>query len=143
MNKTYIAPTNKRSTWYIIDAKNKNLGRLSSKIAKLLRGKNSTSFTPYINNNIHIILLNSQSINVTGKKFVQKTYKRHSGYPGGLKIQKFNEILNQRPNRILEKSIKGMLPKGILGRQLFRQLKIYPHNMHPHESQKPKIITFI
>nr|YP_009509338.1 ribosomal protein L13 [Gracilaria vermiculophylla]AXI96988.1 ribosomal protein L13 [Gracilaria vermiculophylla]QXU75192.1 ribosomal protein L13 [Gracilaria vermiculophylla]WDZ67992.1 ribosomal protein L13 [Gracilaria vermiculophylla] len=143
MNKTYIAPTNNYSKWYIINAKDQNLGRLSSKIAKLLRGKNSTSFTPYINSKIYIVLINSQLINVTGKKLLQKTYTRHSGYPGGLKIKTFNDVLNQKPNMILEKSIKGMLPKGILGRQLFKQLKIYPDITHPHKSQKPETIKLI
>nr|YP_010196833.1 ribosomal protein L13 [Gracilaria cliftonii]UAD84637.1 ribosomal protein L13 [Gracilaria cliftonii] len=143
MNRTYIAKQQKDSKWYIIDAKNKNLGRLSSKIAKLLKGKNSTLYTPYINNKIYIILINSKSIKVTGKKFTQKTYKKYSGYPGGLKIKTFNHLLSQKPNMILEKSIKGMLPKGILGRQLFTQLKIYPDNQHPHKPQKPELITLI
>nr|YP_010198670.1 ribosomal protein L13 [Gracilaria pacifica]UAD87086.1 ribosomal protein L13 [Gracilaria pacifica] len=143
MNKTYITQKPKYSKWYIIDAKDKNLGRLSSKIAKLLKGKNSTSYTPHINHKIYIIIINSKSIKVTGKKFVQKTYKQHSGYPGGLRIKTFNDILSKKPNMILEKSIRGMLPKGILGRQLFTQLKIYPDTQHPHKPQKPEIITLI
>uniref|UniRef100_A0AAU7YQV5 Large ribosomal subunit protein uL13c n=1 Tax=Gracilaria hainanensis TaxID=2871843 RepID=A0AAU7YQV5_9FLOR len=143
MNKTYIAQKPLYSKWYIIDAKDKNLGRLSSKITKLLKGKNSTSYTPYINNKIYIIIVNSQLIKVTGKKLFQKTYKKHSGYPGGLKINTFNHVLYKKPNMILEKSIKGMLPKGILGRQLFTQLKIYPNNQHPHKPQKPEVITLI
>ncbi|KAI0556425.1 60S ribosomal protein L13 (chloroplast) [Gracilaria domingensis] len=143
MNKTYIAQEPKYSKWYIIDAKDKNLGRLSSEIAKLLKGKNSTSYTPYINNKIYIIIINSQSIKVTGKKALQKTYKQYSGYPGGLKIKTFHHILYKKPNMILEKSIKGMLPKGILGKQLFTQLKIYPDTEHPHKPQKPELITLI
>nr|YP_009510906.1 ribosomal protein L13 [Gracilaria gracilis]AXI96579.1 ribosomal protein L13 [Gracilaria gracilis] len=143
MNKTYIIQEPKCSKWYIIDAKDKNLGRLSSKIAKFLKGKTSTSYTPHINHKIYIIIINSKSIKVTGKKFIQKTYKQHSGYPGGLKIKTFNDILSKKPNMILEKSIRGMLPKGILGRQLFTQLKIYPDTQHPHKPQKPKIITLI
>nr|YP_010198464.1 ribosomal protein L13 [Gracilaria pachydermatica]UAD86880.1 ribosomal protein L13 [Gracilaria pachydermatica] len=143
MNKTYIPQKPKYSKWYIIDAKDKNLGRLSSKIAKLLKGKNFTSYTPYINNKIYIIIINSKLIKVTGKKLLQKTYKQHSGYPGGLKIKTFNHFLSRKPNMILEKSIKGMLPKGILGRQLFTQLKIYPETEHPHKPQKPEVITLI
>nr|YP_010196007.1 ribosomal protein L13 [Gracilaria bursa-pastoris]UAD83404.1 ribosomal protein L13 [Gracilaria bursa-pastoris] len=143
MNKTYIAQKPNYSKWYIIDAKDENLGRLSSKIAKLLKGKNSTSYTPYINNKIYIIIINSKSIKVTGKKVLQKTYKKHSGYPGGLRIKTFNHFLSTNPNIILEKSIKGMLPKGILGKQLFTQLKIYPDTEHPHKPQKPEVITLI
>nr|YP_009732334.1 50S ribosomal protein L13 [Gracilaria textorii]QHS70964.1 50S ribosomal protein L13 [Gracilaria textorii] len=143
MNKTYIAQKPNYSKWYIIDAKDKNLGRLSSKIAKLLKGKNSISYTPYINNKIYIIIINSKSIKVTGKKVFQKTYKQHSGYPGGLRIKTFNHFLSRKPNIILEKSIKGMLPKGILGKQLFTQLKIYPDTEHPHKPQKPEVITLI
>nr|YP_009511111.1 ribosomal protein L13 [Hydropuntia rangiferina]AXI96784.1 ribosomal protein L13 [Hydropuntia rangiferina]UAD87465.1 ribosomal protein L13 [Hydropuntia rangiferina] len=143
MNKTYVIKQQRCSQWYIIDAKNKNLGRLSSKVANLLKGKNSKLYTPYINHKIYIVLINSKLINVTGKKTFNKNYKKHSGYPGGLKTQTFNDILSQKPNMILEKAIKGMLPKGILGRQLFRQLKIYPNNNHPHASQKPQIISVI
>nr|YP_009498015.1 ribosomal protein L13 [Gracilaria changii]ART65278.1 ribosomal protein L13 [Gracilaria changii] len=143
MNTTYIARQQKDTKWYIIDAKNKNLGRLSSQIAQLLKGKNSASYTPYINHKIYIILINSKLIQVTGKKFTQKTYKQYSGYPGGLKSRKFSYILSQKPNMILEKSIKGMLPKGILGRKLFTQLKIYSDNKHPHQPQKPEVITVI
>nr|YP_009019593.1 50S ribosomal protein L13 [Gracilaria salicornia]AHH24561.1 50S ribosomal protein L13 [Gracilaria salicornia]UAD87667.1 ribosomal protein L13 [Gracilaria salicornia] len=143
MNKTHIAQQPLYSKWYLIDAKDKNLGRLSSKIAKLLKGKNSTAYTPYINNKIYIIIINSKLIKVTGKKLFQKTYKQHSGYPGGLKINTFYDLLSKKPNTILEKSIKGMLPKGILGRQLFKQLKIYPDNQHPHKPQKPEAITLI
>nr|YP_009510702.1 ribosomal protein L13 [Gracilaria ferox]AXI96375.1 ribosomal protein L13 [Gracilaria ferox] len=143
MNKTYIAQQPNYSKWYIIDAKDKNLGRLSSRIAKLLKGKNSNLYTPYINNKIYIIIINSKSIKVTGKKVFQKTYKRYSGYPGGLRVKTFNYCLSRKPNMILEKSIKGMLPKGILGKQLFTQLKIYPDTEHPHKPQKPEVITLI
>nr|YP_009732274.1 50S ribosomal protein L13 [Gracilaria spinulosa]QHS70763.1 50S ribosomal protein L13 [Gracilaria spinulosa] len=143
MNKTYILQKPSYSKWYIIDAKDRNLGRLSSKIAKLLKGKNSTSYTPYINHKIYIIIINSKSIKVTGKKVFQKTYKKHSGYPGGLRINTFHHFLSRKPNVILEKSIKGMLPKGILGKQLFKQLKIYPYTEHPHKPQKPEVITLI
>nr|YP_010198260.1 ribosomal protein L13 [Gracilaria ornata]UAD86676.1 ribosomal protein L13 [Gracilaria ornata] len=143
MNKTYIAQKPTYSKWYIIDAKDKTLGRLSSKIAKFLKGKNSISYTPYINNKIYIIIINSKSIKVTGKKVFQKTYKNHSGYPGGLRIKTFNHFLSRKPNIILEKSIKGMLPKGTLGKQLFTQLKIYPDTEHPHKPQRPEVITLI
>nr|QCI06928.1 ribosomal protein L13 [Halydictyon mirabile] len=140
MNKTYIDKENKEK-WYIINASNQNLGRLSSKIANILIGKQLNTYTPYIKNNIYIIIINSKLIHITGNKDKQKTYKRHSGRPGGLKIETFERLKNRLPNRILEKSIKGMLPKNILGKQLFNQLKIYPDNIHPHSSQKPLLIN--
>lgn len=138
-NKTYIGnnKSQDKQKWYIIDAKNQKLGRLSSKIAFLLRGKDDYSYTPYFQSNIHIIIVNSQLIEITGKKREKKLYKRHSGRPGGLKIENFKNLQQRMPNRIIEKSIKGMLPKNILGRQLFRQLKIYSYNKHPHSSQQP------
>nr|YP_009511315.1 ribosomal protein L13 [Gracilariopsis longissima]AXI97192.1 ribosomal protein L13 [Gracilariopsis longissima]UAD89108.1 ribosomal protein L13 [Gracilariopsis longissima] len=140
MNKTYIPQIKINHQWYIINAENQNLGRLSSRVAQILKGKSTTTYSSHLNSNIHIILLNSKLINITGKKKLNKIYKKHSGYPGGLKIKTFNEIQTKQPNKILEKSIRGMLPKGPLGRQLFRQLKIYPENLHPHKAQKPQII---
>nr|YP_010199046.1 ribosomal protein L13 [Hydropuntia urvillei]UAD88495.1 ribosomal protein L13 [Hydropuntia urvillei] len=143
MNKTYLIKQQKSSQWYIIDAKNKNLGRLSSSVVHLLRAKTSNLYTPYINHKIYIIIINSRLINITGKKADKKKYKKHSGYPGGLKVKKLNDILMQQPSIVLEKAIKGMLPKSILGRQLFKQLRIYSNNHHPHQSQTPKTIRLI
>lgn len=142
-NKTYISTNHKQKTqeWYLIDAQNKNLGRLSSKIAYLLKGKNKNTYTPYLNSKVHVIIINSKLIEITGKKRTQKLYIRHSGKPGGLKTETFDKLQKRMPNKILEKSIKGMLPKNILGRQLFRQMKIYSDNKHPHSSQKPVIIN--
>lgn len=143
MNKTYI-PTKTtislKTKWHIIDAQNQTLGRLSTLIANILRGKHEIDYTPYLINKNFIIIINSKYIKVTGNKKYQKTYKRHSGRPGGLKSETFQELNQRLPNRILEKSIKGMLPKGPLGKQLFRQLKIYPNNNHPHIAQKPHTI---
>nr|QCI07902.1 ribosomal protein L13 [Pleonosporium borreri] len=138
-NKTHIEKDlfKQNKTWYIIDATNKTLGRLSSQVAYLIRGKNNNIYTPYQIQNINIIIINSSLIKLTGKKREQLIYKRHSGRPGGLKIEKFNDLQKRLPNKILEKSIKGMLPKNILGRQLFKQLKIYSHDIHPHSAQKP------
>jgi len=138
-NKTCIAINNKQNKqeWYLIDAKEQNLGRLSSKIAFLLKGKNKNTYTPYMNSKIHVIIINSKLIEITGKKRNQKLYKRHSGQPGGLKIETFDKLQKRMPNKIIEKSIKGMLPKNILGRQLFRQLKIYSDSKHPHSPQQP------
>nr|QCI04668.1 ribosomal protein L13 [Apoglossum ruscifolium] len=140
-NKTYIKKDSKETEWYIIDATNETLGRLSSKVSYLLRGKNNNQYTPYIKSNIYIIIINSKLIRITGNKKQQKTYKRHSGRPGGLKIEVLEKLQQRLPNRIIEKSIKGMLPKNTLGRKLFTQLKIYPNDIHPHSSQKPLLLT--
>lgn len=141
-NKTIIKTSDIeiKDEWYLIDAKNKTLGRLSSKIAYLLKGKNHTLYTPNSLSNIYIIVLNSKDITVTGNKRKQIIYKRHSGRPGSMKKESFNDLQNRLPNRIIEKSIKGMLPKNSLGRRLFKNLKIYPYNNHPHAAQKPFIL---
>nr|QCI06624.1 ribosomal protein L13 [Erythroglossum lusitanicum] len=136
-NITYIDKKINTPKWYIIDAKDQNLGRLSSQIAYLLRGKNNTNYLPYLENTINIIVINSKLIKITGKKKEQKTYKRHSGKPGGLKIETFDKLNKRIPNRIIETAIKGMLPKNTLGRKLFKRLKVYPDIIHPHSAQKP------
>ena len=142
MNKTYI-PRNdnlKQAKWYLIDANNETLGRLSTLVASMLKGKHQQHYTPYLINKNYIIIINSENILVTGRKKDQKTYTRHSGQPGGLKIEKFKDLKKRIPNRIIEHAVKGMLPKGSLGKQLFRQIKIYPNNIHPHLAQKPSTI---
>lgn len=143
MNKTLILKHGKtpNTRWYIVDAKEKNLGRLSTKIVSILQGKNSALYTPHVNPMQYIVIINAKYINLTGQKKYQKVYKRHSGRPGGLKITTFAEMYNKSPNKILEKSIKGMLPKTTLGQKLFSQLKIYSDNKHPHIAQQPKTIT--
>nr|QCI08757.1 ribosomal protein L13 [Sphondylothamnion multifidum] len=140
-NKTHVENQNSQPQWYIIDAKDKTLGRLSSKIAYILKSKNSITYTPNQAKPIKIIIINSKFIHVTGKKREQITYKRHSGRPGGLKEEKFNALQSRIPNRIIEKAIKGMLPKNTLGRKLFTQLKIYATDIHPHTAQKPVILN--
>ena len=136
-NKTYIDNKQTNSKWYLIDAKNKTLGRLSSHIAYLLQGKNLLTYARNQQTSIDIIIINSQLIHVTGKKREQKLYKRHSGRPGGMKVENFNDLNNRQPNKILEKSIRGMLPKNKISRKLLTQLRIYQNDCHPHESQKP------
>lgn len=136
MNKTYIPKISKKSKHYLIDAKNQTLGRLSSKIARLLRGKNNTAYTPHIVNSTHIIIINSKFIQVSGKKNRQKIYRKHSGRPGGLKEESFEKLQRRLPERIIEKAIKGMLPKGSLGKKLFNYLKVYSTNEYPHREQK-------
>lgn len=141
-NKTYTQKTIKKQSWYILDAKEKKLGRISTIITNILRGKNTKEYSNNINQQNYIIVINSKQIKVTGQKASQKLYKRHSGKPGSMKVETFTELQKRIPNRIIEKAIKGMLPKGRLGRQLFTQLKIYEEAQHPHKSQQPQLIKF-
>lgn len=127
--------------WYLIDAKGKTLGRLSTLIAKLISGKHKSGYVPYLNCGDNVIIINVETVRVTGKKFTQKIYRRHSGRPGGLKTETFQQLQSRIPNRILEKSVKGMLPKGPLGRDMFRNLKVYTGETHPHISQNPAILV--
>nr|YP_010619916.1 Ribosomal protein L13 [Symphyocladia marchantioides]WAX03929.1 Ribosomal protein L13 [Symphyocladia marchantioides] len=136
-NKTIIKGPKEKTSWYIIDAKEYKLGRLSSKIAYLLKNKNNIHYVPNKQGKSKIIIINSKQIQITGNKSTQKTYKRHSGRPGGLKIEVFEKLQKRIPNRILEHAIKGMLPKNSLGRQLIRNVKIYSDNLHPHTNHKP------
>nr|YP_010619332.1 Ribosomal protein L13 [Amplisiphonia pacifica]WAX03345.1 Ribosomal protein L13 [Amplisiphonia pacifica] len=136
-NKTIIKESEEKISWYIIDAKEYRLGRLSSKVAYLLRNKNNINYLPYREGKSRIIIINSKQIQITGNKNTQKTYKRHSGRPGGLKIEVFEKLQKRIPNRILEHAIKGMLPKNSLGRRLMKNIKIYPDNLHPHTNHKP------
>lgn len=142
MNKTILNTTEKEAyKWYIIDAESKTLGRLSSEISKILLGKNTPGYSPNTNIKHSVIVINAEKIEVTGKKRTDKFYRRHSGRPGGLTIETFQELQNRIPNRIIEKSVKGMLPKNRLGRTLFSHLKVYSGNIHPHSSQKPELLT--
>ena len=137
MNKTYIPIKNSEIKWYIIDAKNQTLGRLSTYIATILRGKNKPIYMPYHLNKSYVIVINAEYIITTGAKNHQKIYRRHSGRPGGLKVETFNQLKARIPTRIIEKSVKGMLPKGSLGRRLFTHLKVYRGPSHPHNAQAP------
>ena len=123
--------------WYIIDAGNKTLGRLASGIAFRLRGKHKPEFTPHMDTGDYIVVTNAQNIRVTGNKANDKTYYNYSGYPGGMKTTSFAEMMLKNPIRALELAIKGMLPKGPLGRQMFRKLKVYSGTEHPHAAQQP------
>ena len=142
MNKTLIKSThNEPYEWYIVDAADKHLGRLSTEISRVLLGKNSPNFHPSQKIKHAVIVINAEKVQVTGKKRYDKFYKRYSGYQGGLTIETFDELQKRIPNRIIEKSVKGMLPKGPLGRNLFTKLKVYAGENHPHEAQKPQIIN--
>ena len=137
MNKTYIKKNHLNPQWFFIDANNQTLGRLSSKIASYLKNKNSIYYTPFQASQSHIIVINAKKIKISGQKKNHKLYKRHSGRPGGLKIETFKELQSRIPKRIIEKAVKGMLPKNALGRKLFRYLKVYDDSIHPHNAQKP------
>lgn len=141
MNKTLVKSTkNDLYEWYIIDAENQNLGRLSTKIAKLLLGKNNPNFHPSQKIKQAVVVINAEKVQVTGKKRYDKFYKRYSGYQGGLTIETFDELQKRIPNRSIEKAVKGMLPKSALGRNLFTKLRVYAGNIHPHKAQKPQPI---
>ncbi len=137
MNKTYIQKQNNKSTWFFIDAKDKTLGRLSTQIASTLKNKYSIYYTPYQINKSNIIVINAEHVNISGQKKYQKIYYKHSGRPGGLKKETFTQLQKRIPTRIIEKAVKGMLPKNALGRRLFTHLKVYYGPNHPHIAQKP------
>ena len=124
--------------WYVIDAEKQRLGRLACEVAKILRGKKKPTYTPHLDTGDFIIVINAEKIEVTGRKSHQKLYRRHSGRPGGMKVETFEKLLKRIPERIIEKAVKGMLPKNTLGRQLFTKLKVYAGPSHPHQAQKPE-----
>lgn len=139
MEKTYLpSATNNGQKWYVVDAADQRLGRLATQIAMVLRGKNKPEYTPFMDTGDFVIVINADKVDVTGKKRQQKLYRRHSGRPGGMKIETFAALQNRVPERIIEKAVKGMLPKNTLGRQLFTKLKVYAGPDHPHQSQKPE-----
>ena len=141
--KTYMPNPDKiERKWYVVDADGCTLGRLASEIAKILRGKNKPQFTPHEDTGDYVIVVNAEKIKVTGKKMSQKIYYHHSGYVGGLKETTLNEMLAKKPERVLELAVKGMLPKGPLGRQMYRKLFVYTGPEHKHAAQKPEQIAF-
>ena len=137
----YLNKETIQKSWFVADADGKTLGRFSSEVAKILRGKNKASFTPHIDCGDYVIVINSEGIKLTGNKWRDKKYVSYSGYPGGQKITSPLEIKDKKSSKfIVEKAVKGMLPKNRLGRQLFRNLFVYEDSKHPHEGQKPKEI---
>jgi len=140
MRTTYMAKPNEvERKWYIIDAEGQTLGRLASEAATIIRGKHKPTFTPHIDSGDFVIVINADKIVLSGKKLQQKKYYRHSGYTGGLKVTTAQEMLNKRPERMLELAIHGMLPKNRLGRALQTKLKVYAGSEHPHQAQKPEV----
>jgi len=141
--KTFIAnPATIERKWYVVDAEGKTLGRLASEIAKVLRGKNKPTFTPHMDTGDYVIVVNAEKIKVTGKKLDQKVYKHYSGYIGGLKETTLKEKLSKKPEEVIELAVKGMLPKGPLGRQMYKKLYVYAGPEHKHAAQKPEVLTF-
>ena len=139
--KTYSAkPTDVEHKWYLIDAKGMNLGRLSTKIAQLLMGKHKPAYTPNVITGDIVVVINCAKIKVTGNKLTDKFYYKHSGYPGGLKETSLKEMLEKHPNRVIEHSVAGMLPKNKLRDKMLLNLKVYPTTAHKHEAQKPELI---
>ena len=136
--KTFsITPSDIKRDWYLVDAKDKVLGRLASEIAKRLRGKHKPEYTPHADTGDYIVVINAENIKVTGNKFKDKMYYRHSGYPGGLKSISFEDLLLKSPTAAIEYAVKGMLPKGPLGRAMFKKLKVYSGPNHEHTAQQP------
>ena len=142
MNKTSIPSLDSVDRpWFLVDAENQTLGRLATEVASVLRGKTKPNFTPHLDTGDFVIVVNAEKIKVTGKKAEQKLYRKHSGRPGGMKVESFNSLQARIPERIVEKAIKGMLPHNSLGRQLFRKLKVYKGSDHPHAAQAPKALN--
>ena len=126
--------------WYVVDAKDVVLGRLASVVAMVLRGKHKPSFTPHVDCGDNVIVINADKIKLTGKKMTDKQYVRHSGYPGGQRTQNPEDLLEKKPTAVVEKAVKGMLPKSRLGSEMFRNLFVYAEDNHPHEAQQPKTL---
>ena len=141
--KTFMAsPATIERKWYVVDAANMTLGRLASEVAKVLRGKNKAIFTPHIDTGDYVIVLNAEKVKVTGKKLDQKVYYHHSEYVGGLKEATLREMMAKKPEKVVELAVKGMLPKGPLGRQMYTKLFVYAGPEHKHAAQKPEVLTF-
>ena len=140
---TYMANPDKiERKWYVVDAEGCTLGRLSSEIAKVLRGKNKPQFTPFVDTGDYVIVVNADKVKVSGKKLEQKIYYRHSKFVGGMKETTLKEMLAKKPEKVVELAVKGMLPKGPLGRTMYRKLFVYAGPDHKHAAQKPEVLTF-
>lgn len=141
--KTFMAsPATIERKWYVVDATNMTLGRLASEVAKVLRGKNKAIFTPHIDTGDYVIVINASKVKVTGRKLDQKIYYHHSDYVGGMKETTLREMLTKKPEKVVELAVKGMLPKGPLGREMYTKLHVYAGPEHQHAAQKPEVLTF-
>ena len=142
MNTFMANPDKIERKWYVVDASEYTLGRLASEVAKVLRGKNKPTYTPSMDTGDYVIVVNAEKVKVTGKKLDQKVYYRHSEYVGSLKETTLREMLNKHPERVIESAVKGMLPKGPLGREMYTKLHVYAGPDHKHEAQNPEVLTF-
>ena len=140
MNTFMASPATIERKWYVVDASGKTLGRLSSEVAKVLRGKNKPIFTPHIDTGDYVIIVNADKVKVTGKKLDQKKYYHHSDYVGGMKETSLKEMIAKKPEKVIELAVKGMLPKGPLGREMYKKLFVYAGAEHPHAAQKPEVL---
>ena len=141
--KTYMANPDKiERKWYVVDAEGQTLGRLAAEVAKVLRGKNKPELTPHIDTGDNVIVINAEKIKVTGKKLDQKVYYHHSDYVGGMKETTLREMMAKKPEQVIELAVKGMLPKGPLGRTMIKKLHVYAGAEHAHQAQKPEVLTF-
>ncbi len=133
-------PSDIKQDWYIVDASGKTLGRLATEIARRLRGKHKPEYTPHMDTGDYIVVINAKEVKVTGNKSTDKIYQHHTGFPGGLKSITFDKLIAKKPEMIIEKAVKGMLPRGPLGRDMYRKLKVYPGAEHKHAAQQPKVL---
>ena len=141
--KSFMAsPATIERKWYVVDAADMTLGRLASEVAKVLRGKNKPTFTPHIDTGDYVIVVNAEKVKVTGKKLDQKIYYHHSDYVGGMKETTLREMMAKKPEKVIELAVKGMLPKGPLGREMYKKLYVYAGPDHKHQAQKPEVLTF-
>ena len=142
MKSLMASPATIERKWYVVDATDMTLGRLASEVAKVLRGKNKPTFTPHIDTGDYVIVVNAEKVKVTGKKLDQKIYYHHSDYVGGMKETTLREMLAKKPEKVVELAVKGMLPKGPLGREMYTKLFVYAGPEHKHQAQKPEALTF-
>ena len=141
--KTYMANPDKiERKWYVVDAEGQTLGRLCAEVAKVLRGKNKPEFTPHVDTGDYVVVVNAAKVKVTGKKLQQKMYYNHSDFVGGFKETTLAEMMNKKPEMVVELAVKGMLPKGPLGRQMLKKLHVYAGAEHEQQAQKPEVLTF-
>ncbi|WP_276908092.1 50S ribosomal protein L13 [Peptoniphilus duerdenii] len=142
-NKSFMAKANEiERKWYVIDATDKVLGRLATEVATILRGKHKPTYTPHVDTGDFVIIINAEKVRLTGDKWDKKLHVYHTGYPGGRKEVVYKELRNKHPERVIELAVKGMLPKNRLGRSMYRKLKVYAGENHPHEAQKPEVHEF-
>ena len=141
--KSFIAkPSDIERKWYVVDAEGKTLGRLATEVATVLRGKHKPTYTPHMDCGDYVIVVNAEKVDVTGKKRKEKIYKRHTGYPGGLREVTFEKLQEKKPEEIVRHAVKGMMPNGRLGRQMYKKLKVYAGPEHNHQAQKPEVLEF-